>query len=125
MKYITFQLLNIFILNEDIKCIKHTFDELINIINDVPYNSIDYDYIISYILEALKNHYVFFGIAKNAPINIVPVDLESEFKKINTKNITFYEFYKNVSTITFSLKDLYTKVIFSVFEKITFNAPLL
>ena len=60
MKYIIFLLLNIFILNEDIKCIKHTFDELINIINDVPYNTTDYDYIISNILEALKNHYVFF-----------------------------------------------------------------
>ena len=81
MKYITFQLLNIFILNEDIKCIKHTFDELINIIDDVPYNSIDYDYIIFNILEALKNHYVFFGIAKNPPIDIAPVDLESKFKK--------------------------------------------
>ena len=60
MKYIIFLLLNIFILNEDIKYIKHTFDELINIINDVPYNTTDYDYIISNILEALKNHYVFF-----------------------------------------------------------------
>ena len=64
MKYIIFLFLNIFILNEDIKYIKYTFDELINIINDVPYNSIDYDYIISNILEALKNHYVFFDIAK-------------------------------------------------------------
>ena len=64
MKYIIFLFLNIFILNEDIKYIKYTFDELINIINDVPYNTTDYDYIISNILEALKNHYVFFDITK-------------------------------------------------------------
>ena len=96
MKYKIFSILYILILSQDIEYIKYTFDEVVNKINDVPYNSTDYDNIILNILEALENHYVFFDIAKVPPIDIEPVDLVSKFKSINTQNITFYEFYQQV-----------------------------
>jgi hypothetical protein len=124
MKYKIFSILYILILSQDIEYIKYTFDEVVNKINDVPYNSTDYDNIILNILEALENHYVFFDIAKVPPIDIEPVDLVSKFKSINTQNITFYEFYQQVSKIIKSLKDLHTKVYFFKFENFTFNGPL-
>jgi hypothetical protein len=62
MKYKIFSILYILILSQDIEYIKYTFDEVVNKINDVPYNSTDYDNIILNILEALENHYVFFDI---------------------------------------------------------------
>ncbi len=124
MKYKIFSILYILILSQDIEYIKYTFDEVVNKINDVPYNSTDYDNIILNILEALENHYVFFDIAKVPPIDIEPVDLVSKFKSINTKNITFYEFYQQVSRIINSLKDLHTKVNFFKFENFSFYGPL-
>ena len=124
MKYKIFSILYILILSQDIEYIKYTFDEVVNKINDVPYNSTDYDNIILNILEALENHYVFFDIAKVPPIDIEPVDLVSKFKSINTQNITFYEFYQQVSKIIISLKDIHTKVYFFKFENFTFNGPL-
>ena len=124
MKYKIFSILYILILSQDIEYIKYTFDEVVNKINDVPYNTTDYDNIILNILEALENHYVFFDIAKVPPIDIEPVDLVSKFKSINTQNITFYEFYQQVSKIIISLKDIHTKVYFFKFENFTFNGPL-
>ena len=65
-------------------------DEFINKINDVSYDTDDYNRIIISLINSLTKYYIFVNITKNPPINIKAVDLINELKSINVSDIKDY-----------------------------------
>ena len=104
-----------------------TFNEYVNKINKIysNYTSQDYQNIISNITELL-DYYVYLDIAKKPPenLNIEPVDLIKELKNINTNNISFYDFSKNVLKIIKSSKDYHLDVIFRYLYYFFYISPV-
>jgi hypothetical protein len=89
-------------------------DEFINKINDVSYDTEDYNRIIISLINSLTKYYIFVNITKNPPINIKAVDLINELKSINVSDIKDYlEFYNVIQNIMLKAKDLHLMLIFS------------
>ena len=100
-----------------------TFDEAVNIINDVPYNKTDYDNIITYLKQVFIDYYAYLDIAKKPPSPYKSVDLIKELESINTENIKFYDFYKKVYSSLILLQDMHIQISFTKIQNFSYVCP--
>lgn len=85
--------------------------------------------IIDKLSNIFKELYAFNEIAKNPPNFNYKVDIQEEFKKIDTsKERPFYEFHQDIMRILGKLKDGHTTLVFNKFnlfnESIVFCNPI-
>ena len=86
-------------------------EEIFNYFNKERLSPDEYQEIISLIIETLEDIYAFNEISKNPPqpeyynSYFTPININEKLKKINTTNISTYEFYQNVTRILAELKD--------------------
>jgi hypothetical protein len=75
-------------------------------------------YIIKYLTEVFNDSYAYNEIAKNPPQPFFDknyhkkVDIQKSLNEIKTKNISFYEFYRQLSIKIAELKDLHIDIQF-------------
>ena len=122
--FFTFIILFNIILNQNVEYEPFTFDEAVNYINDVSFTKNDYDDMISNLITLLNNKYVYLDIAKNPPHPYKPVDVIQELKAINTNNIKYYDFYKQVFTILIKLQDLHVQIFFTKILELIYISPI-
>ena len=101
-----------------------TFDEVVQYINNVPFNKNDYDDMISNLITLLTNRYIYLDIAKNPPPPFKPVDVIKELKSINTKYINYYDFYQQVFTILLKLQDNHLQIFFKKILDLEYISPI-
>ncbi len=103
---------------------KYSQKEVIQLINNIIVTEEEYNQIISKINEVLSDYYIYIDILKNPPEGFDKIDIIEKLKSINTKNILYYDFYKNISTILYSIKDYHLNFIFNNINQYTYLSPI-
>ena len=92
---------------------KYSQKEVIKLINNIIETEEEYNQIISKINEVLSDYYIYIDILKNPPEGFDKIDIIEKLKSINTKKMSYYDFYKNISSILYSIKDYHLNFIFN------------
>ena len=100
------------IISKNVEYESMTIDEFVNLINQNKYKEEDYKTIINSLIGALKTYYVYLDISKEPQIPIEKVDLIKRLESINIKNITYLDFYNQVQSIIYLVKDGHLNVNF-------------
>lgn len=103
---------------------KYSQKEVIELINNIIETEEEYNQIISKINEVLSDYYIYIDILKNPPEGFDKIDIIEKLKSINTKKISYYDFYKNISSILYSIKDYHLNFIFNNINQYTYLSPI-
>ena len=101
-----------------------SFDQAIQIINNVGYTQNDYNNMIKYIKDLFIKYYVYLDIKKNPPYPLKPFDFIKELDSINTAQISYYEFYQKVYTQIKLLQDLTINISFKKISDFYYAGPI-
>ncbi len=111
------------ILSQNVEYESMTIDEFTKVINQNKYKEEDYKKIIDSLIGALKKYYVYLDISKEPQIPIEKVDLIKRLEEINLTNITYLDFYNQVQSIIYSVKDGHLNVVFLKLANFTYCLP--
>lgn len=103
---------------------KYSQKEVIKLINNIIETEEEYNQIISKINEVLSDYYIYIDILKNPPEGFDKIDIIEKLKSINTKKMSYYDFYKNISSILYSIKDYHLNFIFNNINQYTYLSPI-
>ena len=103
---------------------KYSQKEVIKLINNIIETEEEYNQIISKINEVLSDYYIYIDILKNPPDGFDKIDIIEKLKSINTKKMSYYDFYKNISSILYSIKDYHLNFIFNNINQYTYLSPI-
>ena len=112
------------ILSKDIEFDILTFDEAVDYINYISYTQEDYDNIIDTIKHLFIEYYVYLDISKNPPSPYQSIDIIKELSSINTRNITFYDFYLQLFSIFPQLQDEHLQLFFKRIRELEYIGPV-
>ena len=113
------------ILSKDFEFDILTFDEAVDYLNNISYTQEDYDIIIENLINLFNEYYVYLDISKNPPSPYNPVDLIYELQSINTKDITFYEFYLQLFSIFPKLQDEHIQIFLKRVKELEYVSPVI
>ena len=113
------------ILSKDFEFDILSFDEAVDYINYISYTKEDYDNIIENLINLFNEYYVYLDISKNPPSPYNAVDLITELSLINTKDITFYEFYLQLFSIFPKLQDEHIQLFFKRIKELEYISPVI
>ena len=113
------------ILSKDFEFDILSFDEAVDYLNNISYTQEDYDIIIENLINLFNEYYVYLDISKNPPSPYNPVDLIYELQSINTKDITFYEFYLQLFSIFPKLQDEHIQIFLKRVKELEYVSPVI
>ena len=98
---------------------KYNSLSVLNYINSIKSNETELNNILNLLSKTFKEAYAYNEISKNPPQPFYDkkyhdiVNIENLLKKINTTNISFYDFYKNIINKISEFKDLHIDIYFN------------